>query len=74
MWLLSCENLYHLYNFVRESQTTFLDSLQTFDMGATYIQLMLSLLTDSQNHTDITDTFNESSDVQCKEVVQKELK
>jgi len=32
---------------MRESQTTFLDSLQTFNMGVIYIQLMLSLLTDS---------------------------
>jgi len=46
MWLLSLKNLYHLYQFVRDSQPTFLDSLQTFSMGATYIQLMLSLLTD----------------------------
>jgi len=51
-WLLSLENLYHLYHFVRDSQPTFLDSLQTFNMGAAYIQLILSLLTDSpKSHT-----------------------
>jgi len=47
MWLLSLKNLYHLYHFVRDSQPTFLDSLQTFNTGAPYIQLMLSLLADS---------------------------